>query len=365
MFIIQNALKSITRNKLRNILIGIIVLVIAVSSCVALSIREAAETTKAETLSSMTVTAQISFDRSNAMKEMSEGETPEKPDNSEGGFDRGKFDFKSLGSSLTLDDYMTYTEALNEGDSYYYSSAISLNASGDLLPYGTEENSDDDAEKTTTQSSDPMAPQGDQQGMMGGGMEQNGRGMMMQNQGDFAITGYSSYDAILSLFGEDGTCSITEGEMFDEESGNLSCIISDELAMYNNLSAGDEITLCNPDYEDETYTLTVTGIYTNSSSSSEELNRFSMNDPANNIYMNYNSVKAIENASAEADNKTTNDNSEEESAVINSTLAFTYTFDSVENYESFAEKVYDLGLEEDYTVTSSDITAFENNLTPL
>lgn len=365
MFIIQNALKSITRNKLRNILIGIIVLVIAVSSCVALSIREAAETTKAETLSNMTVTAQISFDRSNAMKEMAEGETPEKPDNSEGGFDRGKFDFESLGSSLTLDDYMTYTEALNEGDSYYYSSAISLNASGDLLPYGTEENSDDDAEKTTTQSSDPMAPQGGQQSMMGGGMEQNGRGIMMQNQGDFAITGYSSYDAILSLFGEDGTCSITEGEMFDEESGNLSCIISDELAMYNNLSAGDEITLCNPDYEDETYTLTITGIYTNSSSSSEEMNRFSMNDPANNVYMNYNSVKSIENASAETDNKTTNDNSEEESAVINSTLAFTYTFDSVENYESFSEEVYDLGLEEDYTVTSSDITAFENSLTPL
>lgn len=365
MFIIQNALKSITRNKLRNILIGIIVLVIAVSSCVALSIREAAETTKEETLNSMTVTAQISFDRSSAMKEMAEGEAPEKPDESEGGFDRSKFDFEALGSSLSLDDYMTYTEALNDGDSYYYSSAISLDASGDLLPYGTEESTEDEAEETTTQSSDPMSPQGGQQGMMGGGMEQGGNNMMMQNQGDFAITGYSSYDAMLSLFGEDGTCSITDGEMFDEESGDLSCIISDELALYNDLSVGDEITLCNPDYEDETYTLTISGIYTNTSSSSEEMSRFSMNDPANNIYMNYNSVKAIEDASAEADNTTTNDDSEEESVVINSTLAFTYTFASVESYENFAEEVYDLGLEEDYTVTSSDITAFENSLTPL
>ena len=153
--------------------------------------------------------------------------------------------------------------------------------------------------------------------------------------------------------------------MFDEESGDLSCIISDELALYNDLSVGDEITLCNPDYEDETYTLTISGIYTNTSSSSEEMSRFSMNDPANNIYMNYNSVKAIEDASAEADNTTTNDDSEEESVVINSTLAFTYTFASVESYENFAEEVYDLGLEEDYTVTSSDITAFENSLTPL
>ena len=369
MFIIQNALKSITRNKLRNILIGIIVLVIAVSSCVALSIREAAETTKEETLSSMTVTAQISFDRTKAMEEMAgdmqEGETPEMPE--EGGFDRGKFDFEELGSSLTLDDYMTYTEALSDDDYYYYSSAISLNASGDILPYGTEESTDDEAEETTTDSTNSDMPQGGDFSGMGGGMEQGGgKGMMnMQNQGDFAITGYSSYDGMLSMFGEDGSFSISDGEMFDNESPDLSCVISDELAMYNDLGTGDTLTLCNPQYDGETYTLTISGIYTNSSSSSEEMSRFSMNDPANNIYMSYNSVKAITDASEEAGNTTTDDNSEEVSAVLSSTLSFTYAFDNVENYNNFAEEVYELGLSEDYTVSSSDISAFENSLTPL
>ena len=43
MYIIKNALKCIGRSKGRTILIGAIVLVIALSSCVGLSIRQAAE----------------------------------------------------------------------------------------------------------------------------------------------------------------------------------------------------------------------------------------------------------------------------------------------------------------------------------
>lgn len=39
MYILKNAWRSISRAKVRNILIGVIVLVIATSSCVALSIR--------------------------------------------------------------------------------------------------------------------------------------------------------------------------------------------------------------------------------------------------------------------------------------------------------------------------------------
>ena len=44
MYVIKNALRCITRAKGRNILIGIIALVIAVSACIGLSIRQAAET---------------------------------------------------------------------------------------------------------------------------------------------------------------------------------------------------------------------------------------------------------------------------------------------------------------------------------
>lgn len=365
MFLFQNALKSITRNKLRNILIGIIVLVIAVSACTALSIRQAAQTAKEDTLSQMTITAQISFDRTQAMEQMAqpdmENGKPDQAPDADTSFDRRNFDFDILqGSSLTLEDYIQYAQAQSDGDSYYYSGAFSLDATGDLLPYGTEEDEEESDEASEASQDFSMQPPGGMENGFPGGGER-----FQVNTGDFAITGYSSYDAMLSMFGEDGSYTITDGEMFDETSEELACIISNELALYNNLSVGDTLTLCNPQCEDETYTLTISGIYTNSASSSEEQNRFSMNDPANNIYMNYTALSDIADASSEADNTTTDSSGEEQSAALNITLAFTYTFTNIEHYEQFEEQVYELGLSEDYTVSSSDLTAFENSLTPL
>ena len=67
MYVIKNAFKCISRSKGRNMLIGVIVLVIAISACLGLSIRQAAESARAETLSGLSVTATISFDRQSAM----------------------------------------------------------------------------------------------------------------------------------------------------------------------------------------------------------------------------------------------------------------------------------------------------------
>ncbi|MCH5298954.1 MAG: ABC transporter permease [Ruminococcus sp.] len=360
MYIFKNAVKSITRNKLRNILIGIIVLIIAVSACVSLSIQQAAEVAKEDTLSNLSVTAQISFDRQKAMEEMRNNAD----EGSDGMPDRSKFDFDILqGSSLTLDNYMTYTKALGDGDSYYYSGAFSLDATGDLLPYGTEEEDD----SATTIDDDFMGGRNSDEGGQPNGEQFGGRGgrRFQVNEGDFTVTGYSSYDAMLSMFGEDGSYSITDGAMFDEDSDALECIISNELAAYNGLSVGDTLKLSNPSCEDETYKLKIVGIYTNSESSSEENNRFRMNDPANNIYMNYTAFSKILTKSEKAANTTTDSNGDETSAVLTNNLAFTYTFASVENYESFADKVYDLGLSDDYTVSSNDLQAYENSLLPL
>lgn len=73
MYIIKNALRCIGRSKGRNILIGVIVLVIAVSSCIGLSIRQAADDAKEKTMDSMTITATISFDRQAMMSEIGKG----------------------------------------------------------------------------------------------------------------------------------------------------------------------------------------------------------------------------------------------------------------------------------------------------
>lgn len=174
MYIIQNAWKSIVRSKGRNILIGIIALIIALSGCLALSIRQAAETAREETLSQMSITAQISFDRSGAMEEMA-GQMQEPPEGEPGeggGFNREDFDFESLaGEALTLDDYMIYTEALSDGDSYYYTMSASLNASGDLVPYGESEEEETTETDTRTETTQPEMPGG---GMGGGRMDPMG-----------------------------------------------------------------------------------------------------------------------------------------------------------------------------------------------
>lgn len=359
MYILKNALKSITRNKLRNFLIGIIVLIISISACVSLSIREAAEAAKEDTLNSLKVTGTISYDRQKAMEKM-------KKSASSGSSDRSKFDFDKLqGSSLSLSEYKKYTKALKSGDSYYYSGAVSLNATGKILPYGTSE--DDSSSSSKTESSDSknnmMQPPGDLQS--NNNQQQDNRMPFQVNRGDFTITGYSSYNAMLSMFGDDGSYKITKGKMFDETSKSLECIISSELATYNSLKVGDTLKLSNPNYEKETYKLKIVGIYKNSQSSSEEENRFKMNDPANNIYMNYNALSTIISESEKANNKTTDSDGNKTSAKLTENLAFTYTFKSVDNYNSFSKQVYKLGLSKDYKVSSNDLQQYENSMLPL
>ena len=480
MYIIHNAWKSIVRNKGRNIMIGIIALVIAVSACVSLSIREAAETTRQKTLSGMSVTAQISYNRAAAMQSLMQSQTS---DSSSGEFDRGNFDFSALqGKSLTFDELTNYTKALTSEDSYYYTLSASLSATGDLEPYSassdtsssssdsstasstaasgnsivlnnsialntsvlqsnsivkmdtaSSDSSSSDSSSSDSSSSNDSSSSSDSSasdssssssssesnsgnfsnssntngfGVTNGsgntnggntngsgnasasgndngagdldasgnanfdaqnnsGETQNGpMGMDFRSNGDFSITGYSSYNAMLSLFGEDGTCSITSGQMFDADTSDPVCVISNELAMYNNLSVGDQITLSNPNYTDETYTLTIVGIYTNSSSDTGN-SRFARSDPANNIYMSYNSLNAIITQSVASANTMTNQSGETVSAALTNEPQFTYVFPTVANYNAFVSSVTAMGLSSDYTITSSDLTSFENSIRPL
>ena len=53
MYIIKNAFKCIGRSMGRNVLVGIIALVLAISACIGLSIRQAADSTKASALKGM------------------------------------------------------------------------------------------------------------------------------------------------------------------------------------------------------------------------------------------------------------------------------------------------------------------------
>ncbi len=333
-------------------LIGIIVFVIAMSSCIGLSIRRSAEKAKRETLEGMSVTATISFDRRQAMEDM----TPPDQNGGEpaqGGFDREQFSsFMGESSALGLEDYVKYSNASTVKD-FYYTGEVSINGNDNLKPVSNEV--DEDEDESTTQSSQGNFPDG----------KMGGKDFVKGAQSDFTLIGVSGEEAMTEFL--NGTATISDGEVFAEGTEEYDCIISEELAVYNNLAVGSEITLVNPNAEGESYTLTVVGLFNDESANENSFSNMGMtsNDPANKIYMSYTALNGIVSQSIEASETVTDSNGRTRETSLSKSLNATYTFASVEDYEKFADEVYTLGLDESYTVSSSDLTAFENSLAPL
>ena len=354
MYIIKNAIRSITRSKGRNILIGLIALVIAVSACVALSIREAASKAREDTLSLMNITAQISLDRQSMMQSA----RPE-----EGGeFDRDAMrELLQGGQSLSLEEYEKYAAAKSVSSTYYTLSAT-LDASEDIEPIDTQGTFErPEGESAQNGGNAPDMPQG--QGGGRGEMDFKGK---MGAQGDFTVIGYSS-DSAMKEFA-DGTYSISSGAVFAENTAENECIISDELATYNDLSVGSEITLLNPNNEEESFTFKIVGIYTGTDEASGGMmgGFNTASDPANAIMTGYSALKALCDASsAEAEEITDEKSGLTSSTSVSATLEYTYVLEDVDAFETFKTEVTNLGLDEKYTVSSNDISSFEQSLTPL
>ena len=357
MYIIKNALRCIGRSKGRNILIGIIALVIAISACIGLSIRQAAESAKTSALEGMSVTATISYDRASAMGNMSGGRPGMGGGFSGGSFDPSQFgDIMGKGSSLTLEEYQKYAGAESVQD-FYYTLTAYFNGSENFSPVSDEtEDSDSDGELEGNLDSGGMS------GFPGG---MGGKDFMRGASGDFSVIGYSS-DSSMTAF-VNGTASIVDGSMFEEGTSELLCVISEELAMYNGLAVGDTIIVTNPSFESETYTLTISGIYTSSENNDFSMSMFGASqDPANRIYMSASALQAVLDASEENSTTITDEESGRESeSKITGTLTATYSFADTDAYYAFEEEVRALGLDESYTVSSSDITSFENSIAPL
>ncbi len=355
MYIFKNALRNVSKSKGRNILIGIIVFIISFAACVSLSIQAASDDAAREAMEDLRITAQISVDREAMMQGMDSMEDRQAA--LEGGQD------------LTLEELETYAEAESVAD-FYYTASASLNGES-LEPLdmtGIQEDSQEDTEESgqNSQEGQMQMPQGmempgiqDSQGMGGG---------RMGTQGDFTLTGYSS-DAAMTDF-IDGASAITEGEMFAEGTADNTCVINSELAAYNDLAVGDTITLANPNEESETYTLTICGIYEKESQGDSAFGMMggfmAGADSSNQIYTSYQTLEGILSQSEEAAvTETDSETGQTTTTALQSMLNGSYAFDSVEDYESFQEEVKDMGLSENYTVSSSDLSSYEESLKPL
>lgn len=313
MYIIKNAWRNVCRNIGKNILLGIIAIVIGLSCCLTLSIRQAANKQRTAGLDELTISATIGVDRMSMMKQGKEAQ--EKPED---------FDPKEMLSniqSLTLDELLTYAKA-DSVKSFYYTESLSLNGS-EIEPLTSSENQMPDMDKG-----------------FGGN----------KNSSDFTIIGYSSNEA-MTLFVK-GSATISDGEMFKDDDTD-TCLISEELAEYNSLKTGDQIKLVNPNDTSDIVTLNIVGIYTSSESASGmgPMQR----DPANQIYTN---IKTMDNIVS-----TSQKNSSDHA--LSAMISGTYLFENVEDYEAFDAQARALGLSDEYTITSSDLNQYEQSLQPL
>lgn len=317
MYVLKLAAKNISRSKGRSILIGLIIFIIAFMLCIGLCIRQAAADSKEEALADINITAQISPDRGAAMDKIAEG----------GGSAGGPELSDSVADSLSLEEMKKYAEA-DSVKSFYYTMSVSMNGSDSLTPYGDSE--EDESDENT--SSDTH------------------EGMQSRETGDFTLVGYSSDEAMTQF--TDGSCTITEGQVFDEGTEEKVCIISDELAQYDSLEVGDIITLASTEDSNETYQLEIVGIYENEQSSADAqmagMGR-GFTDPANYIYTSYEVLESITGSSDTVSGMTNG----------------TYVLGDLEDYEAFVDEVRDMGLSEDYTVSSGDLTSYEQQAEPL
>lgn len=357
MYIIKNAFKSIARSKGRNILIGIIVAVIAVASCISLSIKNAADEAEAQGKQLLNVTATISADRQKLMSSVQSGSQ-----------DDIRALMQKYSGGLSLDEMQKYAKSAYVKD-FVYSMSSSLNASGSLKPYS--ENTADDSAANGSLGTGSSADKGSS---VNGSGKQSGQGNAFRQafgrmgmQGDFTVIGYSSENAMTAFV--NGTSKITSGKLFSIDKADSTCIISSDLAAFNGLKIGDRITLSNPNKDDETYELTIAGIYTNSDAGSTDsgMMRFSNSqDPANQIYTGYNTLKAITSASA-ANAVTSTDSStgEQTTTALREITTGTYMFENAAALDNFRNDVTKMGLDSNYTVTSRDENTYEQSLVPL
>jgi len=343
MMVFINAFKSISRAKGRNILIGIIVLTIAVSSSVALAIRNSAEVAKESGFEAQTITGTISVDRQKMMEGMQGGS---------GGSNRnGMRDLMQQYAGLSLGELQEYANSDYVKD-FYYTASSSLDAGGELEPYSSTETS------TNSNSGSQNAP-GGRDGIRGVGV------IGSMAMGDFSVTGYSDENAMGRFIS--GDSKITDGEMFDFTSEDLNCLISYELAIFNDLSVGDILTLANPNDEEETYSFTITGIYTNATSTDTggQMQFSTAMDPANLICVSFNALSKLAEESELNAVAGVNEYGIETTTALNMQTAGTYAFSSKDNYDNFDRELRVKGLSEYYVLSSPDMNSYEASLVPL
>lgn len=337
MYIIKNALVSIKRNKGRNILVALIIMVIAASCAVTLAIRESSEKIISSYEEQNKIEATISLNRESIMKEFRDSNKSQ----------------EDMISAFNDIESITEEEIIKYGDSkyldgYYYTFDLSVNAKD------IQEATDSLVRETTTTETETTTKTEQFEESSGGnrpGMEPSGGGSKTTTDrkttttkverifnekadaGAFNLIGYNSYDDMKDFV--TGNYTITSGKV-SSDFGSDTCVISEELATLNNLEVGSKITIVDPKDESKTYELEVTGIYKENTDSSSNMKNMFTNS-ANKIITNANFVKKVLAGNSE----------------LKATITPTFIVKDTASVEKFSKEITKKGLSSYYQVTSN------------
>lgn len=304
MYIIKNAFRNMMRNKGKNILIGIIITVITLCTCIGLAIHTAGDNLISVYKNTNPLAVSFSLDMA----------TLRNADNEE----------KLAFQGLTVDDVKKYGDSSLIKD-YFYTLETSIN-SNDI-------EAADDNER----------PQNEQEAEGRPKNERNNENKM-QAIGDFRITAYSNF-AYLADF-SNGDKKITDGSMIStDDADTREIVISQSLADSNDLTIGDEISFYLPEDEASTFTFTIVGIYeTTTDSSSSAFMGMSALNSSNQIYASISSVSNI------LENVSSNDSK----LVATNGLSAQYYLNANDDVDKFEAEVRDKGLSNYYTVSTNE-----------
>ena len=305
---------------------GLLVLVtsaILIFVLAGLTIKNAANSAVESAKSKAGATVTLSVNREAMMKAF-KPDSENSSDSSESSGDSSSDD----SSAVTSVDLATAKSIAEKSgvSSYLFTTTTTANAGDGISAISTSSSSDDSSDNASQNGNHP-----------------ENHGTMMAS-GDFTITGVNTTDNVSDF--TSGTSEIKKGVGITSETADNSALISSDLASENNLSVGDTFTVTTTvDSTETNYTLTVIGIYDNSSTATTAQMMSNASNPQNNIYTTLTTANTMKGETDKLD-----------SAV--------YTLSNPEKMNSFVKEVKSEIDTDTYSVTSSD-EIYEQMLSPL
>lgn len=296
MYVLKNAIKNIWRNRGRNILVGIIIFGIILSTVVSFGINSTGSSIIKDYKSRFGSEVSITLDMEKLMSQQGNSGTFE------------------IGNSIDADKYISFANSKYLQKSYLKSEVPIV------------------SDKIKAIDEDESKNQFDMQNiiMAGSGDEEDVNEFKMPT---FRILGNSSTDSLKEF--KENERKIVEGKIYKNKN---ECIISKELAKLNNIKVGDEIEFKDSNDYKNKIKLKVTGIYNDLTS---EYGNMPFKDPymnrRNEILTNFETCKS---------------NVDTEYLMVDAK----YYLKDPDMLEDFNKEVKSKGLSDDYKVSTDEST---------